>query len=520
MSITSFYFLIFYAFILFIYYNVPKWMQWSVLLAASLFYFLTSGNSILILYPLTATAISHFGIRTIVRIESDREELKRKGKNPDFIKRNVLCATVIGILIFLITFKYINFVINTINGIGNFWGRNTVLFPVVNWLVPLGISYYSLSLIGYVADVYFGIAKPENNFGKLAVYGMYFPVMISGPILKYREDGEQFFQPHFFDYTHVTRGMQRMLWGYFKKLIISERMAIIVNTVYGNYADYPGGYIWIGTICFAFQLYTDFSGCMDIVLGMSETFGIRLPENFERPFFSKNISEYWRRWHITLGIWMKEYVFYPLLRTSFFIKFGKKLRKCFGKKWGKQLTTFTAMFFLWFTVGIWHGGSWKYIIGSGLLHWFYIVCGEISSPWTDKVMYKLHLKDESFVMKLFRIFRTFFLVNIGFVFFRAASVSDAVKMLRAATVNNVVDIINGGFLQLGLDWIEIVISIMALFLLFMISLMQRNGSVRDRVADRNIFQRWVIWYALLFMVILLGYYGPGYTAAEFIYQGF
>lgn len=306
-------------------------MQWSVLLAASLFYFLTSGNSILILYPLTATAISHFGIRTIVRIESDREELKRKGKNPDFIKRNVLCATVIGILIFLITFKYINFVINTINGIGNFWGRNTVLFPVVNWLVPLGISYYSLSLIGYVADVYFGIAKPENNFGKLAVYGMYFPVMISGPILKYREDGEQFFQPHFFDYTHVTRGMQRMLWGYFKKLIISERMAIIVNTVYGNYADYPGGYIWIGTICFAFQLYTDFSGCMDIVLGMSETFGIRLPENFERPFFSKNISEYWRRWHITLGIWMKEYVFYPLLRTSFFIKFGKKLRKCFGK---------------------------------------------------------------------------------------------------------------------------------------------------------------------------------------------
>lgn len=155
-----------------------------------------------------------------------------------------------------------------------------------------------------------------------------------------------------------------------------------------------------------------------------------------------------------------------------------------------------------------------------MLHWFYIVCGEISSPWTDKVMYKLHLKDESFVMKLFRIFRTFFLVNIGFVFFRAASVSDAVKMLRAATVNNVVDIINGGFLQLGLDWIEIVISIMALFLLFMISLMQRNGSVRDRVADRNIFQRWVIWYALLFMVILLGYYGPGYTAAEFIYQGF
>ena len=121
---------------------------------------------------------------------------------------------------------------------------------------------------------------------------MFFPVMVSGPILRYREDGEQFFEPHPFDYKQVTQGMQRMLWGFFKELVISERMALIVNTIYGNYEAYPGVYIWLGTVAFAFQLYTNFSGGMDIVLGLAQTFGLKLPENFRRPFFSKNISEY------------------------------------------------------------------------------------------------------------------------------------------------------------------------------------------------------------------------------------
>ena len=216
-------------------------------------------------------------------------------------------------------------------------------------------------------DVYYGIGKPQQNFLKLALYGMYFPVIISGPILKYREHGEQFFEPHAFDYKQVTFGLQRMLWGFFKKLVIAERLGIFVDTVYGDYMGYPGAYIWAATICYAFQLYTDFSGCMDIVLGMSECFGIYLPENFQTPFFAKSVAEYWRRWHITLGIWMKEYVFYPVLRSAFFTNVNKSFKKRFGKKKGKQYATFGAMFILWLTVGIWHGGDWKFVIGSGLL---------------------------------------------------------------------------------------------------------------------------------------------------------
>lgn len=350
---------------------------------------------------------------------------------------------------------------------------------------------------------------------------MYFPSILSGPILRYREDGEQFFVPHPFDYRQVTFGMQRMVWGFFKILVISERMNLVVNTVYDNYTQYPGIYIWLATICFAFQLYTNFSGSMDIALGMSQSFGIYLPENFENPFFSKNISEYWRRWHITLGVWMKEYVFYPLLRTGAFTSLGKKLRRKFGKKRGKQFSTFLAMFILWFMVGIWHGGDWKFVIGSGLLHWFYIVSGELLTPFFQKGMEKFHINPKGRWVDIFRMFRTFFLVNIGFVFFRAASAMDAWKMLKGAvSVWNPWVLADGSLFSLGLDVIETVIALVSLLILWTVSRLQKNGSVRERIEKKKLPVRFVIWYALLFYIILLGYYGPGYSAAEFIYQGF
>lgn len=521
MSITSFYFLLFYVLALLIYYIVPKKSQWVVLVSASIIYYLLSGQGFLILYPLAAVGVSFYGIRRIVAATEQEDALRVKGKNPVRIRRKALMLVIVVNVAVLFLLKYVNFCFNTINGIAYVSGSQKPVFSGTNWLIPLGISYYSLSLIGYVVDVYFGIAQPLKSPAKLALYGMFFPCMLSGPILRYREDGNQFFEPHSFDYVQVTRGMQRMLWGFFKVLVISERMAPVVNTVYGDYNNYPGIFIWIGTVAFAFQLYTNFSGGMDIALGIAQTFGLKLPENFDRPFFSKNISEYWRRWHITLGIWMKEYVFYPLLRSSFFTKLGKKLRNRFGKKRGKQLTTFAGMFLLWFTVGIWHGGNWKYVIGSGLLHWLYIVCGELMAPWFEAGMKKLHISPQSWWVNGFRIFRTFFLVNIGFVFFRAASVGEAWRMLKAAlSVFNPSVLVNGALFSLGLDWIEFTIAVVSLLLLLAVSLLQGKGSVRERISKRKLPIRWFIWYALLFYVILLGYYGPGFSAAEFIYQGF
>ena len=260
---------------------------------------------------------------------------------------------------------------------------------------------------------------------------------------------------------------------------------------------------------------------MDIVLGISQTLGIILPENFQTPFFSENISEYWRRWHITLGVWMKEYVFYPLLRCKYFSCIMKKNKDKFGKKRGKQFTTFLAMLILWFTVGLWHGGEWKYIIGSGLLHWAYIVLGELTKPFFSEVMKKVHMNEQGKLVRVLRVIRTFFLVCIGFVFFRATDVPTAWMMLKKGIhLGNILQVLSGGIFTLGLDWIESTIALVSLLILLLVSGLQQKGSVRDRIARKPIIIRWSIWFALIFYVILLGCYGPGYSAAEFIYQGF
>lgn len=488
MSITSFYFLIYYICVLVLYYLIPRKMQWVFLTASSVVFYLLAQDWILIIYPLVASALCWIFISLLSRYEEQKKRLA------------ILFGTTFLFVGVLFVLKYVNFGI----------------------LVPLGISYYTFSLLGYVIDVYNGIAKPNKNLAKVTLYGMFFPIMTMGPILRYREDGDQFFEPHKFNYQQVTRGMQRMLWGFFKKLVIAERMALVVNTIYGDWQQYEGLYIWVGTVAFAFQLYTDFSGAMDIVLGISQTFGITLPENFERPFFAQTISEYWRKWHITLGVWMKEYVFYPLLRTNLFSTLSISMRNRFGKKRGKQLTTFLAMFILWFTVGAWHGGNWKYIIGSGLLHWSYIVFGELLEPFFGKTLSLLHIAKDAKLLKLLRMLRTFFLVNIGFVFFRAESVSVAWEMLKRGLRNiNFGVIFSGTFFTMGLDWVEMTVAIVSLVILLVVSILQERGiKIRESVAKKKLPIRWCIWYALLFYTILLAYYGPGYSAAEFIYQGF
>lgn len=511
MGITSFYFLCFFAVMLVLYYSIPRKFQWGFLLLCSMTYCLLVGQGALLIYPFFSVAACDMGTRLLGRTPVQKEK-KRRG---------ILLVTILVNIGILFALKYVNFLINTVNGTTHLFGASGDTLTAVDILSPLGISFYTFSLLGYVIDVYYGLAEHQNNGLKLALYGLYFPNLISGPILKYREHAEQFFTPHDFDYRRVTRGLQRMVWGFFKKLVIAERLGILVNTVYGSYETFSGAYIWVATAAYAFQLYTDFSGCMDIVLGMSESLGILLPENFQTPFFSKSVAEYWRRWHITLGVWMKDYVFYPLLRSKLFTNINKRFKEKFGKKRGKQLTTFAAMFVLWLTVGIWHGGDWKFVIGSGLLHWCYIVLEELLAPGFARLLAGLHLSAEGRFVTGFRILRTFLFVCVGDLFFRAASAGDAFLMLAAAVRHFRPGILwDGSLFTLGLDGIEMAVAVLSLFVLWGVSLLQRKGSVRDAIAKKPLPLRWCIWYLLLFAVILFGCYGPGYSATEFIYQGF
>ena len=489
MEITSFYFLCFYAAVLLLYYVLPGRGQKFVLIAASAFFYLRSGSPVLILYPLAAVACTYVCTRVIA------------GAERASVRRAALAADLVILLGILAAMKYVR------------WGRRIE--------VPLGLSFYTFTLVGYAVDVYNGLSRAGRDPSDVALYGMYFPLMVSGPILRFREDAAQLFSPHRLSYERVTRGLQRMVWGFFKKLVIAERCGVIAGTVFGAYEEYAGPVIAAGILAFTIQLYTDFSGCMDIVLGISETFGMTLPENFRTPFFSKTIPEYWRRWHITLGVWMKEYVFYPLLRTRLFARIGAALRARLGKKRGKNATTYAAMFVLWLTVGLWHGGQLKYVIGSGLLHWAYIVLGAVTLPMWTRLFGRLHIPMKGRFADAVRILRTFVLVNIGNTFFRAKSAAAAVVMLRRILMpHGLAALTDGTMTALGLDGVELCVLGVSVGILFAVSLLQEKGSVRDRIAGRPLPLRWLIWMGLLFYVILLGNYGPGYSAAEFIYQGF
>ena len=257
MGITSFYFLCFFAIMLLLYYSIPQKFQWGFLLLCSVCYCLLAGQGILLAYPLVSCFTCFLGAKLLTQASVEQEK-KRRG---------ILVVTILVNIGILFVLKYVNFVINTVNGIAGLFGGTGEVLSGVDFLVPLGVSFYTFTLLGYVFDVYYGLAAVQNHFGKLALYGLYFPNLISGPILQYREHAETFFVPHAFDYRQVTRGLQRMVWGFFKKLVIAERLGVLVNTVYGGYETYGGAYIWVATVCYAFQLYTDFSGCMDIVLG-------------------------------------------------------------------------------------------------------------------------------------------------------------------------------------------------------------------------------------------------------------
>ena len=493
MSITSFYFLCFFTVVLGLYYILPKKLQWGFLLFVSFLWFMTtaevaeSGGWYVVLYPMAAVAAVYVAALLIDRAKEQR------------VKRAALICAVLFCVGLLCSLKFL--------GLG--------------LLVPAGISFYTLTLLGYLFDVYYEIGAVQNSYGKLLLFGCYFPTMVSGPIVRYKEMEGQLFGGHRFDYRRVTFGLQRMLWGFFKKLVIAERMALVADQVFDHYTEYAGFEIWVGAAAFTLPLYTDFGGCMDIVLGISECFGITLPENFNAPFLARSISEYWRRWHISLGSWLREYLFYPLLRTRFFMALPGRLKPRFGKKRAKQITTFAAMFLLWFTIGYWHGGTWNYIIGSGLLHWFYIVSGELLEPWFAKWCAAWHIDRRKGWFTGLQRLRTFFLVTVGLIFFRNPRVPDALRMIgRAFGAFNPQIFVNGTLFSLGLDWIECSVALVSLLLFVSVTLLGQKGSVREMLERKPLAVRWILLYALLFYVILLGQYGPGYSASEFIYQNF
>ena len=505
MSVSSLGFFLFFFISLLVYYLLPKG-QWIALLVFSAVFFGFSASPATALWLLLTVTVTFFCVRAITA-----------GKKPKL-------ALVIGLTVnlgALALLKYSRFLIDNLNSLLGLLGSGSAI-PELRLAAPLGISFYTLQAVSYLLDIYWGMTKTALGPLQTAVYLAYYPLLTSGPILRFSHVEDSMFSRHVFDERTVAFGLQRMLWGVFKKLVISSRAGILVDAIYADPATYSGAYVWLASALFMMQLYTDFSGCMDIVIGASECYGITLPENFRTPFFSRSVQEYWQRWHITLGAWLKDYIMFPVMRSRLWKKMNAAIKKRLGKKAARTLPSFLAMLVVWLLIGLWHGGAWKYILGMGLWFWACIVLAQVLDPVFKRMIVFLRINTDTFSWHLFQSLRVFLLVMIGNMFFRLGSIGEVFSALRSAvSVWNPEVFLDGSLYQLGLSAPDFRIMVLGLGVLLLFSVLEEKGTdVRTRLAAQNLVFRWGILLLLLAAIVLFGSYGPGFDAKSFIYEGF
>lgn len=531
MSLISLSFLLFLLILLIVYFCVPSKLQWVVLLIGSFVFYLFSGWK-LITY-LLVTIVSQFLLARKIddcnRKYDDILEHLESGQNKADIKlqckkekKKYLLASLfinIGLLCFV---KYTNFLLENITALLAFLQGRTNDFQALDILIPLGISFYTFQSTGYVIDVYRGKEHAENNLFRFALFVSFFPTIVQGPIERHSDLAWQLYEPHTFDYKRLCFGLQRMLWGYIKKLVVADRILVLTSYVFANYRSQGyGSFIMFGTVFLnTIRVYADFSGGMDIVIGFSEIIGIRLTENFNRPYFATSISDFWKRWHITLGAWFKRYVFYTISLSKRFNGIVKSMRKRFGNS-ARYIPASLASLVVFWIIGIWHGANWKYI-AYGLYSAFFVSTGSLLQDVYASMKKKLGIREESKAWILFQIIRTMFFVTIGRYFSCAKDLPDALNMLKVTfTRFDPWVLFNGTLYTLGLDKKDFNFMLFSILLLFIVDFINERGIIiRERISMQRLPIRWIIYYAGFAFLLIFGMYGLGYDAKDFVYMHF
>lgn len=503
--------------------------QWIWLLAVSYGYYLSFGVKT-VFFILYTTVSTYIGARLIGKAARDGKEQLAKGKgilSPDekkkikaAVKKNKRLGVVAILLLnfgMLAVVKYSGFLMGNLNALWTDFGMDAP-FGIWTIMLPIGISFYTFQSVGYVIDVYQGKYTPETNVFKFALFVSYFPQIMQGPIGRFNRLSQQLFANHAFDLERIEYGLQLIGWGLFKKLLLADRAAVYVNTVFQDYASYGGWYNMIAVLLYSVQLYADFSGGMDVVMGASELFGIQLDQNFRQPFFSKSISEFWRRWHITLGTWMKDYVFYPFSLSKAMSRFGKFIKKHCGTYLGKTLPICLADLLIFFLVGIWHGAAWKYI-AYGMYNGMIIAFSSLMGPVYKKGLEKCHINAEGKPWKCFQMFRTFILVNIGWFFDMGVSFSAALMMMKDTISRfSMSQLTDGTIYAIGLQKKDYAIIFVGCLVWLVVSVRKEKGvDVRKNLAEKPLVLRWAVYLALIFSTGILGYIGAttGFIYAQF-----
>lgn len=530
MLFTSYEFLGFILILFVLYYIVPKRFQWILLLISSYLFYFTANPCYLIYISVTTISIYFLGCR-IEKLHTERKQYlkahreslgkeEKKAYKNGMKKRQIrlLLAALFINLGILAVVKYSNFAIGNVNAVLHFFGSGKE-FGVLDLLLPMGISFYTFQAVGYVIDVYRETCPAEKNLFKFALFVSFFPQLVQGPISRFGDLSQTLYEEHSFNREKMCRGLQRILWGYFKKLVIADRILVGVNEIIRNPDTCPGAFVLVGMMFYALELYADFTGGIDITIGVAQCLGVKVAENFNRPYFSKSVKEYWRRWHITMGTWFTDYIFYPISACQPMLKLSKFSRKHLGEALGKRVPVYLSSFVVWFATGIWHGASWNFIVW-GLGNWVVIMISQELEPLYRKFHNKFHLENNR-AFRVFQILRTILLMSCLRTFDCYRDVPLTFKMFGTIfTVHNWNILWDGSLMNLGMSGADYMILIAGTLVLIIVSMLQRSGSVRDKIAEKPYIVQFTVWYGLFLIVLLMGAYGIGYDASQFIYNQF
>lgn len=526
MSFTSAAFILFAALTLLVYYAVPKRGQWVVLLVASFVFYWAAGSCYLpfILTTIISTWLCALGLRRRDRLDEaylaehkadmtkeDRKAFKaaaKKKKRPYLVGGLIFNFAILGVL------KYTGFVLGGVNELLDLFGTASVTIPSL--ILPLGISYYIFRSTAYLIDVYWGKTEAEGNIAKYALFISFFPAVLQGPISRHKDLAPQFFTPHKAEWSNLSEGGLRVLWGFFKKLVIADTAMIAVKAIVGD--QLTGMYVLLLIILYSAVIYGDFTGGIDITIGLSRMMGLRLAENFDHPFSSHSTQEYWNRWHMTMGAYFTDYVFNPLSISGPMKKLSKWSKEKLGRAVGMRLPVYLATLITWFLTGLWHGAAWNFIVW-GLLNGVVILISRELAPLYAKFHKRFPNLKESTVYGGFCAVRTFFLMGAIRIFDCYRDVPVTFKSFGTIFYDFASwgDLLGGQVLEmLGLELWQCIMIALAVVLVFLVCHRSKTKPVLTEISERP----WLLGgvCALLVLVILIfGSYGIGFDASDFIY---
>ena len=497
MLFNSLDFLIFFPVVTLIYFLIPHKIRYIWLLICS-YYFYMCRNAAYALLLFTSTAITYASGLAIQAAgkheENDPERLKSKG---------FVAISFILNLTILIFFKYTGFIIDNLNLLFGRFGMELVI-PKFDILLPVGISFYIFQALSYTVDAYRGDVKVERNFLKYAVFVSFFPQLVAGPIERSSRLLNQFNDRHKFDYDRVCKGLMMMVWGFFQKMVIADRVAVFVNQIFNYYNYYSGLEIFIGMLFFAVQIYCDFAGYSNIALGAAQVMGFDLMQNFTQPYLARSVAEFWKRWHISLTSWFRDYLYIPL---------G-------GNRKGKWIK-YRNIMIIFLTSGLWHGANWTYVIWGGLNGAFQIV-GAQTLNLRKRIKKAAGIREESWSYKMLATVITFLLVDFTWIFFRADNIEAAFSLIRQMFSGfRPWILIDGSLYAMGLSFIDFWIGMIAIAVLLAVDILHsRNVHIREWIVKQNLWFRWGIYLLAVYSILIFGYYGPNFDATQFIYFQF